>query len=108
MESPRDSTTKWRPSAARPMASATLKITGSACRCSVLNYSWDRGCPRNWRTADGQPIFGLIASFSKWSGRGDLNARPPAPKAENTIFINRAKSMDLTQNKADVLDLVYW
>jgi len=28
-----------------------------------------------------QLLFFLNALFSRWSGRGDLNARPPAPKA---------------------------
>jgi transposase len=45
------STTKWRRSTGRHTATAVSKTTANACWWSVLNYSWDRGCPRFWRRA---------------------------------------------------------
>jgi hypothetical protein len=42
---------RWRPSPGRPTVSAISKTTASECRCCVVNCSWDRGCPRCWRTA---------------------------------------------------------
>ena len=45
------------------MDSATSKTTVNECRCSVLNYgSWDRGCPRFWRTA--RPPHSVIGFIS--------------------------------------------
>jgi len=34
------------------------KTTGNECRCSVLDWSWDLGCPRFWRTAS--PLSNLV------------------------------------------------
>ena len=49
--SPKVSTTKWKPSAGKRMASVTSKITANASRCYVLTLVWIGVCSRCWRTA---------------------------------------------------------
>jgi len=53
-------------------------------RVKVL-CGWFRGLPCCWRRASTTAFSGILeipaSSRFHWSGRGDLNARPPAPKA---------------------------
>jgi hypothetical protein len=100
---------RFRRLAGRPTGSATLKTTGSACRCYVLRRSWDWGLPpflayshgigsprrTLFITENGECGWGMHRSFHVCS----------CPQRSLPSPLNRGPSLHLRQSLGAVEDI---